>query len=286
MTDTVVFKKAVISIGAAPAEESPAPFGKPNFAERNMIECRVYLRMVERYLPPPMDGTAKLIIQPNVYKEGIYRDVGVEYTSDGGREYAVTVEHQAPTHWDEIARGEIIWYSVRLGLSLLREREWIAETPALFRPHDPPSALAVTLGNPECLFSPLHRGGPFERVNIDGEPVTPAFPPPDKALIIGPLVRQGARGLLVRLGARPLSLYTPDLLRRIAVVSEGFLSADSFLVVKGSLTTTTDVGSPCQPTGEVRWSEQAKVDCDVWRFEPTAFERALPLSLATDRQRF
>ena len=285
MTETVVFKKSVIDIGAAPAEESRALLGTPNFADRNMIECRVYRRMLERYLPPPMDGSAKLLIQPHVYDQEIYRDVSVEYTSEGGLEYAVTVEHQAPQHWDEIARGELIWHSVRHAMSLLRQRQWIVGTPPLFSPPEPPSALARTLGNPECLFSPLHRGGPFERVNVDGEPVTPAFPPPDKALILGPLVWNRVPGLLVRLGARPLRLYSSDLLKRIAVVSEAFLTADSFLVAQGSLTMPTDVAAPCRPTGEVRWSEQAQCFCEVWRFEATAFQHALPLSLATGRDR-
>jgi len=281
----------VITLGPARCEESCAQLGTPTHPERSSIECRAFRRMLLRFFPPPMDESARLVIQRHPYEEESYREVAVRYTRAGGLEYALMLERNLPTRWDALAREELIWYTVRYLLSVLWSRQWIVQSdiPPAFALFEPPSALSALLANREALYSPLHPGGPFQPRYTYGEHVIDVFGPPEDALVLGSVTSVLGRGLIVRLKADGLRLYRPDLIGPLASLTDEFLSVDSFFVRKGSAgeeaLRSADSAAVCRSTGERSRTERDGCEGEIWQLTPDALTRAIPLSLASARER-
>jgi hypothetical protein len=281
----------VITLGPTPCEESCAQLGTSTYPERSSIECRAFRRMLLRFFPPPMDESARLVIQRQPYEQESYREVAVRYTRAGGLEYALMLERNLPTRWDDVAREELIWYTVRHLLSALWSRQWIVQSdiPPAFALFEPPGALSALLANREALYSPLHPGGPLQARYPYGEYVIDAFGPPEDARVLGPLTCGLGRGLIVRLKADGLRLYRPDLIGPLASLTDEFLGVDRFFVRKGSpgeeALRSADSAAVCRATGERSRSERAGCEGEIWQLTSEALTRAIPLSLASARER-
>jgi hypothetical protein len=281
----------VITIGPTPCEESCAQLGTPTYPERSSIECRVFRRMLLRSFPPPADESARLVIHKSPYEEASYREVGVRYSGAAGLAYGLMIERTVPTRWDDLAREELIWYSMRRLLFALANRGWItgSDVPSAFALLEPPTSLSILLANRDALYSPLHRSGPFEPKFVHGEYVIDPFGPPDDARVLGPLTYHDGRGLVVYLGTGELRVYRPDLLGPLAYLSDEFQSEETFLVRKNSpgehVLTTGDSSALCHGTGQRALSDRDGLECEIWRLTSDALARAVSMSLASRMER-
>jgi hypothetical protein len=91
-----------ISLGPVPAEEECAQVGRPDYHARARAECRRYIELLRTTFGREPEG-ARLRITSNPHDFGDYLDVVVEYDSSalGALEYALRVERDAPSRWDE-----------------------------------------------------------------------------------------------------------------------------------------------------------------------------------------
>jgi hypothetical protein len=101
----------LMTIGAAPCEESCAQVGTDDYEERSQRECRVYKRLLERLVPLPADAPVTLVVKSFAHDFGPYREVCVRYDSSDGRacDYAYLLEANSPAHWDAVANYELAW---------------------------------------------------------------------------------------------------------------------------------------------------------------------------------
>jgi hypothetical protein len=121
----------IISIGAAPCEESCAQVGAADYEERSIIECLVFMRMLKRLFPLAEHVPAKFISQTSPHDFGSYREVCVRF-DDGNSEafdYAYQVEANTPAKWDPIAHYEIIWIGRRKQFERAVKRGDLQEVP-------------------------------------------------------------------------------------------------------------------------------------------------------------
>lgn len=92
--------EAVYFLGPAPAGETCAQVGDPDYAEKAALECRQYIaaiRMVCGNEPPG----ARLKVQWSDHDFGRYAEVVVAFNPDDplAAEYAARCDEQAPTEW-------------------------------------------------------------------------------------------------------------------------------------------------------------------------------------------
>lgn len=100
-----------MTIGASPTDENTAQVGRPDYDECSGRECHVFKRMLERLYPPPVDGSATLVIKSSPHEYGSYREVFVRYDADdaAATDYAFAIEGNTPEQWDAIAHYELLW---------------------------------------------------------------------------------------------------------------------------------------------------------------------------------
>jgi hypothetical protein len=98
-----------MSIGPAPTEENCAQLGRTDYGTRSRIECAVFMRMLERQFPVPDGVPAYLSIESFPNEDDSYREVCARYdeSSELAMAYALQLEVEIPTEWDEIARQEL-----------------------------------------------------------------------------------------------------------------------------------------------------------------------------------
>lgn len=101
----------LMTIGAAPSEESCAQVGSDDYHDRSRRECAIYGRMLERLFPLPENVPARIVVMGFPHDFGTYREVCVRYEDSDPRacDYAFRMESQSPVQWDAIARYELIW---------------------------------------------------------------------------------------------------------------------------------------------------------------------------------
>ncbi|RLG67554.1 MAG: hypothetical protein DRO11_09995 [Methanobacteriota archaeon] len=91
-----------IEIGPAPADESCAQVGDPDYSEKALKECRRFIKLIRSKLGPEPEG-AELRVKSFSHDFGRYYEVVCYYDSDNeeAMEYAFRCEREAPTTWDE-----------------------------------------------------------------------------------------------------------------------------------------------------------------------------------------
>ena len=92
-----------LSIGPAPAEETPCQVGEPDYARNAKIECAQFIEAIRKRLGPEPEG-ARLSVKSNQHDFGTYFDV-VCYYDPANREaidYAFLCESDSPSTWDEV----------------------------------------------------------------------------------------------------------------------------------------------------------------------------------------
>lgn len=278
---------SVVTLPSVPLKEPGAQVGTPTYEVRAAIESRTLRRMLLRRFLPPAEGSVRYTIQRPAPDQGRPPAVRIQYSGLAARKYAFLAQIMMPDHWDATAIADLIWYTLRYRYVELLRQQWITDTDVRWELEqlEPPDFFAHLFTWPDPLFSPFHRGGPFERKPCDeGWEIDP-FGAPEGALILGPFKCYFGLGLLVLLNGRELRPYRPDLFTALAYVSVEFQTPDTFLVCKGSggeLALTTGDASPfCSTRGEVVWSDQHGRHVEIWRLHPEAVKRAIPISLAS-----
>jgi hypothetical protein len=91
-----------LSLGPVPAEEECAQVGQPDYYSKARAECRRHIELLRKHFGPEPEG-ARLRVTSNPHDFGDYLDVVIEY-DPSVREavaYALRVERQAPSRWEE-----------------------------------------------------------------------------------------------------------------------------------------------------------------------------------------
>ena len=101
-------------LAPVPIDEPCARIGSADYDAKSAVECRVFLRMLERLFPIPDEADAFLVVRQFHHDFGMYREVCVKYRGLDGHAYATRVEDELPQHWDEIAVAELQWYRMKL----------------------------------------------------------------------------------------------------------------------------------------------------------------------------
>jgi len=101
-------------LAPVPIDEPCARIGSADYDATSTVECRVFLRMLERLFPIPDEADAFLVVRQFHHEFGMYREVCVKYRGLDGQKYATHVEDELPQHWDEIAVAELQWYRKKL----------------------------------------------------------------------------------------------------------------------------------------------------------------------------
>ena len=89
-----------ISLGSAPAGETPIGFGQIEYAARALTQCQRYLALVRQTVGPEPEGATLRISCSNDVDS--YSEVVVEYddANSAARAYAIRCDREAPTRWD------------------------------------------------------------------------------------------------------------------------------------------------------------------------------------------
>ena len=90
-----------ISLGSAPAGETPIAVGEIEYSARARMQCQRYLELVRHAIGPEPEG-ARLTVSRAEHELDPYSEVIVEY-DDGNtaaRAYAIRCDREAPTRWD------------------------------------------------------------------------------------------------------------------------------------------------------------------------------------------
>lgn len=92
-----------LSIGPAPAEETPVQLGEADYARRAKLECNKFIEAIRKKLGREPDG-ARLGVKQCPQDFGSYYDVVCYFDSDdvSGYNYALRCESDAPTTWEEV----------------------------------------------------------------------------------------------------------------------------------------------------------------------------------------
>lgn len=98
-----------ISIGCTPAMEDCAQVGRANYHEQMRKETKAYIGQLTRMFPLPEGVDAIIKVKSFPHDFGTYHEVVVDYNVDQKEalSYALTVEADAPAHWDQEARKEL-----------------------------------------------------------------------------------------------------------------------------------------------------------------------------------
>jgi hypothetical protein len=91
-----------IWIGPAPALESYAHLGEPDYARDAKAECRAFIDAIRKVCGREPEG-ARLAILPQEVDASTYYEVAVIYDGDNewAAQYAAKVDSQAPTTWQQ-----------------------------------------------------------------------------------------------------------------------------------------------------------------------------------------
>lgn len=96
-----------LDIGPVPCDEpcQSVPYEDPGLA---VAECRAYINQLKRIHGEPPSGT-RFRITRNPHDFGTYHSVAVEYDDQDrtGWEFALKVEGNTPTRWDNEAEWEL-----------------------------------------------------------------------------------------------------------------------------------------------------------------------------------
>jgi len=100
------------SIGSTPYEEGCLQTGKCSSLEQK-VECRIFLRQIERYYPVPEGGV--LLVKGNPHDFGTYYEVNTAFDPDNEDQlnWALAVESDDKDQlatWDDQAHEEIKQY--------------------------------------------------------------------------------------------------------------------------------------------------------------------------------
>lgn len=106
-------KSEYVSLAPAPIDEWCAQVGTPDYHVRAAIECYVFRRMLLRLSPVPEGAHAEVIVNRGSDQSTDYREVGVTYENEAGAAYALRLEGDLPPLWDDVARAELDWLSLR-----------------------------------------------------------------------------------------------------------------------------------------------------------------------------
>lgn len=98
-----------LNIGSAPADESCAQVGNPEYPEKSRRECQAFLHQLKRQLGDPPTGV-RFTIKTFPHDFGEYREVCVTFDDniEEAVEYAFKAEREMPEKWDEKSRKELI----------------------------------------------------------------------------------------------------------------------------------------------------------------------------------
>lgn len=127
-------------LAPVPIDEPCARIGSADYDARSTVECRVFLRMLERLFPVPDEADAFLVVRQFPHEFGMYREVCVKYRGHDGRVYATRVENELPQHWDEIAAAELRWYEKNLAFQQAVSANSLSpgDVPQPYRGNHPP----------------------------------------------------------------------------------------------------------------------------------------------------
>jgi hypothetical protein len=94
-------------ICGGPFDEPLAVVGDADFSERNLRECRVFVKQIARAFGPP-PARAELIIKSEIHDFGVLWNVAVQFDPEAPEAvaYADRVENGQP-RWDEVSLKEL-----------------------------------------------------------------------------------------------------------------------------------------------------------------------------------
>lgn len=97
-----------LTLGPAPAEETPAQVGDADYAKRTTAEAKQYIRMLYGILGDQFGGDVVVRLQNKGFPHdfGAYHEVCVIYNPENEQsvEQAFWIESNCPLEWDDEAR--------------------------------------------------------------------------------------------------------------------------------------------------------------------------------------
>lgn len=94
-----------ISIGPTPCDESCIQVGSGDYYSKMRKESYIFKRMIERIFSPP--NIVSIRVKSFSHEAGPYCEVVCQYFDDTGEDFALKLEKEVPTHWDEQALNEL-----------------------------------------------------------------------------------------------------------------------------------------------------------------------------------
>lgn len=91
-----------LNIGCSPVDEKCVQVGEENYIARSLIECNLFMKAIRNKCGIEPRG-ARLVVKKFTHDFGPYHKVCVLYDemSEEAVEYAIKVERDAPTTWEE-----------------------------------------------------------------------------------------------------------------------------------------------------------------------------------------
>ena len=106
---------AYVEVGGSPHEEDCAQTGSRqyDYVEMNRIECRMYIKALEKKLGPPPEGCF-FRVRANAHDFGTYLEAVFHYPDDSreGSEYATKAENGL-AKWADVGWWAPVWYVER-----------------------------------------------------------------------------------------------------------------------------------------------------------------------------
>ena len=95
-------------LGSVPSDEKCAQLDLSDYYERVQIECKTYVRQLQRQFAQDLD-VVKFKIMANRHDFGTYYDVSVVYDTESeiSTVAAYRIENMSPEKWDKKAREEL-----------------------------------------------------------------------------------------------------------------------------------------------------------------------------------
>lgn len=98
----------IYEIGPVPDMEDCAQVGQDDYTDRARRECRAYIGQLKRQFGEQPEG-CRFYIKANPHDFGTYHEVALKYDNRNEMAimYAIRVEEDTPSYWDEQARKEL-----------------------------------------------------------------------------------------------------------------------------------------------------------------------------------
>jgi len=98
-----------IYLGPAPCNENPAQTIQEDYQTKALMECRAWANMLRRHFPDHEKYGIRFTIKQTPHDFGYYFEVACEFdsTNNEALEYALQIEKNAPSEWDEEAKLEL-----------------------------------------------------------------------------------------------------------------------------------------------------------------------------------